>query len=287
MEKTEEGACVAMERRIIVSGGEGLRVFSLPDGALLRRMRLKGSGALCCARNMVYCACGTDGRIVGLDAGTLDIKAAFAGGPGICGMCVLGDRLYALCGEGDGVLMLDAKDGSPLVFARAGQAPMQLKGDEERRVLAVAGGGDGRVTLLCAESMHSLGSEEMPGPVYSVVLLHGRIHALCLSETLDALLVTIRPEGGRHTLMLHGLPGVLAAQGDALLAAVQGGIYRISADGKRILAFIPAGGYGRWMAAAGNQLLCLDAAGERLWAIGGGRRLLICGDAADAALVDV
>lgn len=275
-----------MEKRIVVSGGDGLRVFSLPDGALQRRIQLQGAGALCCAGDAAYCACGREGRIVGLDAGTLALKNAFAGGPGICGMHVLGDRLYALCGEGDGVLMLDRQSGNPLVFARAGQSPMQLNADAERRVLAVAGGGDGRVTLLCAGTMRCLGCEEMPGPVYSVLLLHGRMHALCLSETLDALLVTLQPEGGRHTLMLHGLPGVLAAQEDALLAAVQGGIYRISVDGRRVLAFVPAGGYGRWMAAAGNQLLYLDAAGEKLWAISGRRRLLLCGEAADAAIVD-
>ena len=96
-----------METRIIVSGGGLVRVFSLPSGALQKCVPLAGAGALCCGGGQVFCACA--GAVVRLDAGTLTPRALFAGGPGVCGLMHAARRLYALCGEGDGVLMVGAQ----------------------------------------------------------------------------------------------------------------------------------------------------------------------------------
>lgn len=280
-----------MERRIIVSGGGGLRVFSLPDGTLLRRAPLAGAGALCCGGGAVYCACGREGAVFRLDAGMLMPQALFAAGPGICGLMLRGRRLYALCGEGDGVLMLDAGSGSPLVFARAGLSPMQMTADDSG-ALVIAGGEGGCVARLCLDTLKMLSLDPMPGPVYGASALGGRRYALCLSEALESLLVAVEPGGTRRVLPLAGMPGALTYDPgrQALLAAVQGGVYAAAPDGSCVSGFCPlpgcACGGGSRLICGGGETLLLDASAERLWALSPGRRYLICGDAIDAALLD-
>lgn len=281
-----------MERRIIVSGGGGLRVFSLPDGLLLRHIPIAGAGALACGGGAVYCSCGREGAVLRLDERTLEPQTSFFAGPGICGLMRRGRRLYALCGEGDGVLMLDAHSGNPLIFARAGLSPMQLTADDGG-VMLIAGGEDNRVIRLCPDTLNVLSLDPMPGPVYGAAGCGGRRYALCLSEELDALLVTAEEDGTRRILPLAGLPGALAYDraSDMLLAAVRGGVYAIASDGGNTAGFYPVPGYvgggGSRLICCGGYTLLLDAATERLWMLFSGRRCLLCGEAVDAALFEV
>ena len=94
---------------MIVSGGGLLRVYSVPEGRLVNSAPLAGSGALCCGNGRVYCACGRSGTVFALDADTLTPRMMFAGGPGVCSMAYACGRVYTLCGEGDGVLMVGAQ----------------------------------------------------------------------------------------------------------------------------------------------------------------------------------
>lgn len=280
-----------MDGRIIVSGGGGLRVFSLPDGKLLRRAPLAGAGALCCGGGRVFCACGRKGAVLALDDNALEPQALYAAGPGICALRMRGERLYALCGEGDGVLSLDTQNGCPQFFARAGLSPLQMA-EDEGGALVVAGGEGSCVTRLDGETLETLSLDAMPGPVYGAAASGGYRYALCLTETLDSLLVAAAEGGARRVLRLPGLPGALAFDRAAgvLLAAVQGGVYAVKPDGGRLCGFCPVPGC---VCGAGSRLMCfggraflIDAATERLWMISGGRASLVCGDAADAAPLD-
>lgn len=281
---------LAMETRIIVSGGGLVRVFSLPSGALQKCVPLAGAGALCCGGGQVFCACA--GAVVRLDAGMLTPRALFAGGPGVCGLMHAARRLYALCGEGDGVLMFDSDSGMPMIFARAGAAPIQMSGGEDDESLVIAGGEGSCVTRLCPHTLSTLSCDEMPGPVLSAASFCGRRYALCLDEALHALLITVHPGGTRDALAFAGMPGAIAYDKEAgvLLAAVQGGLYAVSSDGRRVLGeeSLPGCvcGMGSRLLRCGKYLLLLDAGTQRLMARIGGRWKMICGDAVDAAPLD-
>lgn len=282
-----------MEKRIIVSGGGGLRVFSCSDGLLLRRVPLAGAGALCCGGGAVYCACGQSGVICRLDLEMLVPQKVFCAGPGICALAYRVGRLYALCGEADGIMMLDAVSGAPLVFSRAGLAPMQMAMDETGGALVVAGGEGSCIARFCPDTLEQISLDRMPGPVYGAAVCGGMRSALCLSESLDTLLVTVNEAGKRCTLRFPGIPGTLACHqgGKMILAAVQGGIYAVSSCGRQAAGFCPipgclCGGGSRILCVDDRTFLLVDAASESLWSVSRGRSRLICTDAVDAALLD-
>jgi len=277
-----------MGERIVVSGGGLLRVFAMPQGTLKQSVQLAGSGALCSGPGAVFCACGRDGTVFRLDARTLTPRALFAGGPGICGMAYAAGRLYTLCGEGDGVLMIDGETGSPLVFARAGLSPVGIAAADDG-ALVIVGGEGSDITRLCPDTLHRLSRESMPWPVVGAAAHAGRQYALCMSDTLDAVLIAA---GSRRMRRFSGMPGALAydAGSGCLLAAVQGGLYAVDPASMHPAGFLPLpgcmGGMGSRVICCGGCVLFLDASSGMLWALQPGRRLLICRDAADAALLD-
>lgn len=254
-----------MERELFVSTGDGICVCAL-SGEIRRQAALADAGALCVSGAHLLCACGRGRELLRLDRRTLMPQAVYPGGPGICDLCLSpdGSRLYALCGEADSVMMLDARSGQPLIVSRVGCAPRQmaLRGG----TLAVAGGESGFVHLLSARTLMAEGCVSMPGPVYGAALAQGRVHALCLTQTLDALLVTALPGGGRRTLALRGMPGCLLAQGERLLAATQRRLYAVSADGGCILEQGAAPGCVHRLLGEAGVLFACDALGERLFA---------------------
>ena len=282
---------LAMGERIIVSGGGLLRVFLLPQGTLAACVPLAGSGALCCGPGAVFCACGREGTVFRLDAETLTPRALFAGGPGICGMALRDGRLYTLCGEGDGVLMLDGGDGSPLVFARAGLSPVQMTAADDG-ALVIAGGEGSDITRLCPRTLRVLSRERMPWPVVGAAACGAWQYALCINDALAAELIAVGGNGERRMLRFSGMPGALAADacGARLLAAAEGGVYIVNPDGLFSTGFLPlpgyAGGMGSRLQPCASCLLLLDAARGLLWALTPGGRKLLCADAADAALLD-
>lgn len=271
-----------MEREIFVSTGGGISVFSLA-GERLRAAGLEGAGALCVSGGDVFCA-GDEGRVIcRLDRAALMTQALFAGGPGICELLVSPDGayLYALCADADSVLLLDARSGQPMIVCRAGCNPrrMALYGD----VLAVAGGESGCVHLLNAHTLREQESLAMPGPVYGAAIGGGAVHALCLTQALDSLLVTVRP-GGREEIALCGMPGCLLPAEHGLLAAAQGRLYAVSPEG--VISARPVPGRACRLLGISGRLFALDEFTGRLFACGGagqGWRLL-CIEARDAAM---
>ena len=265
MQEAGERACAAMERELLISTGFGIRVCAL-SGEVRRQAALEGAGALCASQDQLLCACGNGREIFRLDRQTLMPQALYPGGPGVCGLCLSEDgaRLYVLCGEADSVMMLDARSGRPLMINRAGCNPQQMA--LEGNTLAIAGGESGCVHLLNARTLQAEGCLSMPGPVYSAVMGQGRVHALCLTPTLDSLLVTVQPGGERRTLAFCGLPGCLLLREKTLLAATQRRLYAVSADGGRVLRQGAAPGRIRQMLGEGEMLFACDMLGERLYA---------------------
>ena len=285
MQKAGERAWAAMERELFVSTGGGIRVCAL-SGEVRRQAALEGAGALCAAKEHLLCACGCGREIFRLDRWALMPQAVYPGGPGVCELRLSrdGTHLLVLCGDADSVMMLDARSGRPLVVSRVGCNPRQMALDGD--TLAIAGGESGFVHLLNAQTLQAAHCLSMPGPVYSTALGRGRVHALCLTPTLDSLLVTALPGGGRQTLALPGMPGCLLLQGEMLLAATQRRLYAVSSDGGRILWQSAAPGRAhRLMGEAGWLFVC-ELLGERLFAskCPGGRWRTLHAGALDAAI---
>ena len=103
----------AMEKRIIVSGGDEVRVFAPPGRGVLEHIRLEGAGTLCACGEHVFCASNWGDMVWRLDAQKLVPTGLFAGGPDMRNMLISpdGERLMILCAEADSVLLLDAVCG--------------------------------------------------------------------------------------------------------------------------------------------------------------------------------
>lgn len=285
MQKAGERAWAAMERELFVSTGGEIRVCAL-SGEVRRQAALEGTGALCASKEHLLCACGCGREIFRLDRRTLMPQAVYPGGPGVCDLRLSqgGTHLLVLCGDADSVMMLDARSGQPLVVSRVGCNPRQMALDGD--MLAIAGGESGFVHLLSAQTLQAALCLSMPGPVYSAALRRGRVHALCLTPTLDSLLVTAQPGGGRQMLALPGMPGCLLLQRETLLAATQRRLYAVSADGGRILWQSAAPGRAHRLLGEAGYLFACELLGERLFACQppGGRWRMLHAGARDAAL---
>lgn len=278
-----------MGERLIVSGGDELREFLLPGAAAGRRIRLEGSGALCAAGDSVFCACDWGDMIWRLDGGMLVPTGLFAGGPGMCDLLLSpdGELLYALCADADSLLALSASSGVPLMMNRVGLNPRSVSMDESGEVLAVAGGECASALLLSARTLKILGQLPMPGIVYSVALCAGRVHALCLSDTLDSTLTTVQPGGVRQTLRLPGMPGTLIRGRHDLLAATHEHIFSISPDGARILRERDSAGRANRLFERESGYILHDGLAEQVYRLcpGSGRWRSVARDAKDAALL--
>ena len=273
-----------MERELFVSTGRGIGACAW-TGKILRHTAIEGAGAICAAKDSLLCA-GENGRtLFRLDKRTLMPQALYPGGPGLCEIRLSPDeeRLYALCAEADSVMMLDAHDGRPQIVCRTGCYPrgMALEGG----VLAIAGGESGCVHLVSAYTLEAMESLSAPGPVYGTALCGGRVYALCLTQTLDSLLMTAQPGGQRQMLALSGMPGSLLVYADMLLAATQCRLYAVSADGARVLHQQDAPGRLHRMTAQDGALYAVDLLGERLYTCAGrgGRWRALLADVRDMA----
>ena len=278
-----------MEQRIIVSGDNALRLFSVPELTPLGRIPLEGAGALCGVGGTVFCACEPGGAIWRLGGDDLVPTALFAGGPGVCDLALSpdGERLYALCADADSVLMLDARSGAPQLLMRAGQNPCRMALDASGRVLAVAGGAYSAAVLLCAHTLRMVSCVQMPGPVYDVAHGAQSLHALCLNESLASTLATASGGMIRAQLSLAGMPGALLARPDGLLAATQDHLYALAPDGVRLLRGRDGPGRAARMLLAQGRLLVCDALSDALFALGrrSGRWQLVCEHAHDVLLL--
>lgn len=254
-----------MGREVIVSSGDALRVISTGDGCEMMRVPLERAGALCAAKENVFCACGD--AVWKLHRKTLAPAGLYIGGPDMCSLLLSEDgaRLYALSAEGDSVLMMDAQTGEPMILHAAGVNPREMMRDGD--TLAVAGGESGMVFLFCAKTLQLLQAVSMPGPVYSVQIDRGQIYALCMTAALSSTLVTCGGSGVQYSLALAGMPGRLLIDKAYLLAATDGCLYMVSRDGGRILKKRAVPGRAVWLANAGEEILMLDGYAEKLYAV--------------------
>ena len=239
----------AMEERIIVSGGDGVRVFMPPEREPLQQIRLEGAGALCARKECVFCASDWGNTVWRLDAQTLVPTGLFAGGPDMRRLLLSADgaRLLILCAEADSVLLLDAASGAPLVLTRAGVNPQNMALDESGEVLAVAAGESGEVLLLSARS-----------------------------------LVTVPRVGARQMLALTGMPGRMARENGCIVCATEGFLHAVSMDGTRLIGTRQVPGRASSWMTHGPTLLVCDALSERIFARnGGGQWSLFCACARD------
>jgi len=272
-----------MAREIVISSGDTLRMISLEqDERETQSVPLDRAGALCTSESHIICAC--DSVIWQFDRKRLMPTGLFGGGPGMCSLLLSQDgmHLFALCGEADSVLMISTQSGEPILLNKAGVNPREMALDGE--ILAIAGGESGLVLILCAHSLNLLDVISMPGPVYSVAIGKGTLHALCLTAELSSLLVTQKKGETRCMLALAGMPGRLLRRQNCLFAATDGAMYAVSPDGRRILRRINIPGRAVWMADAGDETLLLDGYTERLFAVKENNVRLLALHAAYAAL---
>ena len=277
MKEARQRGVTAMAQEIYVAHRGGIGVYSM-EGEKLRAAALEEAGALCISGAHIFCAVEEGRAILRLNRHTLTPEAVFAGGPGVSQLMVSADGrlLYALCAEADSVLMLDAVSGMPMIVCRAGCNPQQmaLRGD----MLAIAGGESGCVHLLDAHMLEQRGCLSMPGPVYSVDMDEYAVYALCLTPSLDALLVTQAQER-RVQIAMEGMPGRVLRLEERLLVSVHRWLYDVSTDGGCILHACAAPGRAAALLSAEGKLFSVDALGECLLIRGrdGAWRLLCTG----------
>lgn len=169
----------AMGKRIIVSGGDEVRVFAPPGRGVLEHIRLEGAGTLCACGEHVFCASNL-GRY-GLAAGRAKAcadrafcrRAGYAEHADFSGWRAADD---SLCGSGQ-CSFAGCGLRRAMVLARAGVNPQHMSLDESGEVLAVAAGESGEVLLLSARSLALLRRLPMPGIVLDVALRAG--HGIC------------------------------------------------------------------------------------------------------------
>ncbi|MBR3796955.1 MAG: hypothetical protein IKK34_13150 [Clostridia bacterium] len=272
-----------MAREIYVSQLSEISVFSA-EGEMLRRRALDGAGAICVSGEYLFCAVDEGRAILRLNRNTLMPEAAFGGGPGVTQLLASADggRLYALCAEADSVLLINARSGAPMVLCRSGCNPQQMM--LYGASLVVSGGESGHVHLLDAQSLEVRGNLAMPGPVYSAWMGGGMIHALCMTQTLDALLVT-DSMGGRVQLPLEGMPGRLLRRGGELLVSVSGRICAVSPEDARLRTSYTAPGRAAALLLSGSTLCFVDMLSERIFIrVGEGMWKLLCAGVKDAVV---
>lgn len=250
-----------MEKEVFLSTDEGVEVLST-RGILLRSAPMRGSGVLCPAGNGLFCA-GEDGVLWRLHCRTLMPQAVFQGGPGICDLLVSRDgaRLYALLGEADSILMLDASSGRAQIVCRCGCNPqhMVLCAD----TLAAAGGESGCVHLYDAHTLEKKTEIAMPGPVQSIALQGESVFALCLTAELNTVLVSWNG-ACRSTALLEGMPGYLCLGGDTLFAAVYGALYAFSLDDLHLRFRLKAPGRASKTCISDHSMLLYDPLSQSL-----------------------
>lgn len=274
-----------MAGRLMVTGGGGLREYTWPGMIVSRRVDLALAGALCASGGRLYAADGAGGAILRMDGRTLAPLGRMAGGPGMAQLLAADGMIYALCADGDSLLMIEERSGEPLTLNRVGANPAAMDMDEAGRMIAIAGGECGMTALLDARTLDVVARLDMPGMAQGVAMHAGGVATMCLNDALDTTLVTDAPGGTRRMIGLGGMPGALLACEGALLAATKGRLYALSPDGTRVLAEIPAPGRARRLIFADGRVLLLDGLSEAIFMLRAGRWRRICEGARGMLLI--
>ena len=255
-----------MGERMIVSGGDALRLYRGLTTEAEMCVALNGAGALCAGKDAVYAACDAADEIYKMELPALRPAAQFTGGPGMCRLMLSrdGKRLYALCRDADSVLMLDAESGLPLVLCRVGIAPNAMEMDDTGTVIAVAGGICGEVILLDARNLCILKRMNARGIVQDALIRNDTVYALSMGETTEASL-TAFSRSGTQRRRLCGAPGALAPVCGCIAVATHGRLYIVSGEGLRIRRLFQAPGRAARLAAAYGRIAMLDMWSDSLY----------------------
>ncbi len=127
-----------------------------------------------------------------------------------------------LSGDTDCLLLLDPQSGSPLVLTPVGVYPQDMCLMPGNAV-AVCGGAEGAVHLLCLPELTIFRTIRVPGNAQRIAWQHGCLYVLCAAEDdgLCCLLCRLYPQTQRYEPLatLPGLPGALRGDGRGLWAA--------------------------------------------------------------------
>jgi len=254
-------------RRLIISGGDGLCV--LREGTqTAEHIHLPGAGALCACGGGLFVSSGCGDMIWRLDRNLMP-AALFAGGPGMRQLMLSGDgeRLFALCTDGNSILVLDSKSGAPLLLAGAGNRPhaMALRGN----ALAVAGGGEG-LLLFDAGSLSMIARLRTPWPAVSAALTERYACALCRDDMLNSILLCYERGIERGRLRLPGAPGTLFDLCGMLIVCTRGRLCVVSAERMQLMNMRRAPGLGARICFTDDGLLLADELSETVYALAGG-----------------
>lgn len=277
-----------MEERIVIAGGDGIREAGMPQGNVLREIRIEGAGALCALGTELF-VCGGRGDVIWrIERERLVPTGLCAGGPGVCRLMASrdGKQLYALCADADSLLMLSAASGAALMVSRAGVCPRAMAMDASGERIAVAGGKCGEVLLMNAHTLDVTQRLRVPGVALDVAMGAGGLYALSHDEGMNACLTSILPSGKRHQLALSGMAGAILPLHERIAVATQGWLHLVSAQG-HLLRRIHAPGCASRLFAFGGTLLLLDVFSDTLYAYQGGRWRPFLRDALDVCADDV
>lgn len=251
-----------MEEKLYLSVHDGIAVLS-EQGNLICRAALEGAGALCVGEESIFCA-DRHGCIWRFDKQTLMPQALSCGGPGICSLrlSACGERLYALLGEANSVLMSDAKTGSPLMVNRCGSNPRSLAVYEN--LLVAAAGAYGCVCLYDHKTLACRKTVAMPGAVIGADMEDGHLYALCMADDMSSLLIACY--GDRRCMRrLPGMPGCLCLLNGSVYAATQGWLHVFSGDTLRCLDVRTAPGRADCLLVNRKRLLLHDPLSENVF----------------------
>lgn len=190
----------------------------------------------------VICAAGSDAHVYAAD--TAQKLHEYPLPPGVIRLCALPDALYVLSSEADSVSLLCPATGTLRLCAQAGCYPRDMQLSPCGRMLAVAGGAAGTLTVLSSRDLRAVKQIMLPGIVCSAAFLPSGLAALCAVEECDIMshVYRLSPRGVvKEIFRCPGLPGTLLALPDhTLLMGALGAIVRLRQDG-RVLQRIPCG----------------------------------------------
>ena len=275
-----------MGERVIVSGGDMLRVYAGVTNQPERIVPLAGAGALCAGRGCVYAACQPGDTIWKLDWPALTPSGLFAGGPGVCRLLLSKDdtRLYALCRDADSLLMLDARTGMPLMLCRVGAAPNSMQMDDTGETIAVAGGACQEVVLLNADTLLEEGRMPAKGRAVDTAIAGRSVYALGMTDSMDTVLTEKSPAGVKQRF-LPGMPGAMAALPGCMAVSVQHKLYRVSHQGLQVQRLLSSPGRAGRLTPFGQGLLMQDACSREMHAWDNRRWFPLDGEGEDAAVL--
>jgi len=164
--------------------------------------------------------------------------------PGVIRLCALPGALYCLSSEADSVSLLCPATGRLRLCAQAGCYPRDMQLSPCGRMLAIAGGASGTLTVLDVQELRPLMQTMLPGIVCAAAFLPSGLAALCAVEESDVTsqLYRVSPRGVVSEMLRRpGLPGALLRLPDhSLLLGATGAMLRLRQDG-RVLQRLPCG----------------------------------------------